>query len=174
MTIDSNPGLKPVTPYWLDVRNCRADPIYNVPSVAQKAKRAKKRKGSKQASAARKHRKGKHRKKHKKKAARATTDETADYTWPQSGYLIAGGGHIHGGAIGLKLTEPSCGNRQVAESTPTWGLPRPPLLQRQAGAARARADQHECLQRHHRAAGPRRARRSGSTRSTTTLSRTCG
>lgn len=125
VTVDSSPGLKPVTPYWLDVRNCRADPIYNVPSIAQKAKRAKKQ-HVKKASAARKHKKGKHRKK-RKKATRATTDETADYTWPESGYLIAGGGHVHGGAIGLKLTEPSCGNREVAKSDPTWGLPDHPF-----------------------------------------------
>src|SRR5262245_3760647 len=33
VTIDSNPALQPVTPYWFDVRDCRADPIYNIPGV---------------------------------------------------------------------------------------------------------------------------------------------
>lgn len=122
VTIDSSP-LTPVTPYWFDVRDCRADPIYNVPGVAQKAKKAKKGKKS-QASAAAKHKKG-HGKKHKKKKkvlATPTTDETEDYTFPESGHLIAGAGHVHGGAIKETLTQPDCGNRQVAESDPTWGL----------------------------------------------------
>jgi hypothetical protein len=126
VTIDDGQGapVTPVKPYWLDVRDCRADPIYNIPSVAQKAKKAKKeKKGRKATSAAKKHKKGKkHGKKPKKVAARPTTDETEDYTVPESGRLIAGAGHVHGGAIKETLTEPSCGNRQVAESNPTWGL----------------------------------------------------
>jgi plastocyanin len=128
VTIDSNP-LTPVTPYWFDVRDCRADPIYNIPSVAQKAKKAKKGKKS-TASAASKHKKshGKKGKKRKKTAAAPpTTDETEDVTFAHSGYLIAGAGHVHGGAIKETLTEPGCGNRQVAESDPTWGLPDHPF-----------------------------------------------
>ena len=130
VTIDSTP-LTPVKPYWFDVRDCRADPIYNVPSVAQKAKRANKGKKGRKADAtsAKKHKKGKKgkKKKRKKSSARPVTDETRDYVMPESGRLIAGGGHVHGGAIGLKLTEPNCGNREVAESTPTWGLPDHPF-----------------------------------------------
>ena len=66
VTVDSNPGLQAVKPYWFDVRDCHADPIYNIASVAQKAKKAKKRRsgGHGKASAAKKHKKGK--KKHKK------------------------------------------------------------------------------------------------------------
>ncbi len=129
VTIDTNP-LTPVKPYWFDVRDCHADPIYNIPSVAQKAKPKKAKNGRKSTSAgsaARKHGKGK--KKHKKKKATATptTDETRDYVFPESGRLIAGAGHVHGGAIKETLTEPSCGNRQVAESDPTWGLPDHPF-----------------------------------------------
>jgi plastocyanin len=123
VTIDSSP-LTAVEPYWLDVRDCRADPIYNIPSVAQKAKKAKKnkkgRKAAEATTAKKKSKKGK--KKRKKKVAAPTTNETRDYVIPESGRLIGGAGHVHGGAIGLKLTEPNCGNRQVAESTPTWGL----------------------------------------------------
>lgn len=123
VTIDSAP-LTAVHPYWLDVRDCHADPIYNIPSVAQKAKKARKGKGSK-ASAAKKH-KGK-KKKRGGTTARPTTDETKDYVFPESGRLIAGAGHVHGGAIGLTLTEPGCGNREVARSDPTWGLPDNPF-----------------------------------------------
>ncbi len=128
VTIDSS-TLTPVTPYWFDVRDCHADPIYNVPSVAQKLKRAKRRKGS-SASAARKHKKGngkKGKKKRKKTRAAPTTDATDDITFPVSGRLLAGGGHVHGGAIKETLTQPDCGNRQVAESDPTWGLPDHPF-----------------------------------------------
>ncbi len=133
VTVDTSPsGIQDVTPYWLDVRDCRADPIYNIPSVAQKAKRAKKRKGGRksEASAAAKHKKGhgkKGKKKRKKRAAAPTTDETEDVTFGESGYLIAGAGHVHGGAIKETLTQPGCGNRQVAESVPTWGLPDHPF-----------------------------------------------
>jgi plastocyanin len=127
VTIDNSP-LTAVKPYWFDVRDCHADPIYNIPSVAQKAKKAKKkvRKGDRKDSAAKKKKKSK-RKKRKKTVTRPTVDQTRDYTFPESGRLIAGAGHVHGGAIGLKLTEPNCGNREVAESTPTWGLPDHPF-----------------------------------------------
>ena len=126
VTVDSSP-LTGVKPYWFDVRDCRADPIYNVPSVARKAKKAKKgKKGLKTDPGAKKHKKGK-KKKRKKPYARPVANETRDYVMPESGRLIGGGGHVHGGAIGLKLTEPNCGNREVAQSTPTWGLPDHPF-----------------------------------------------
>ncbi|HEX6115648.1 MAG TPA: plastocyanin/azurin family copper-binding protein [Solirubrobacterales bacterium] len=51
----------------------------------------------------------------------STHTKTADFTFPQAGRIIAGGGHVHGGARRLTLTEPGCGNREVARSTPTWG-----------------------------------------------------
>jgi plastocyanin len=132
VTVNDGQGapVAPVKPYWFDVRDCRADPIYNIPSVAQKAKKAKKEKKGRKAdaAAAKKHKKGKKKgKKRKKAAARPTTDETRDYTFPESGRLIAGAGHVHGGAIKETLTEPSCDNRQVAESDPTWGLPDHPF-----------------------------------------------
>ena len=130
VTIDDGQGapVTPVKPYWLDVRDCRADPIYNVPSVAQKATKAKakakKEKKGRNAAASKKRSKDKKAKKKRKKKTSAAplTNETEDYTFPESGRLIAGAGHVHGGAIKETLTEPSCGNRQVAESTPTWGL----------------------------------------------------
>ena len=132
VTVNDGTGgpIQAVKPYWLDVRDCRADPIYNIPSVARKAKKAKakKEKKGRKAAAAKKHKKGKKKsKKRKKVAARPTVNETRDYVFPESGRLIGGAGHVHGGAIGLKLTEPNCGNREVAESTPTWGLPDHPF-----------------------------------------------
>ena len=100
-------GLTPVTPWWLDVRDCRADPIYNVPGVKKKAKKGKKGKG-------------------KKSAAAPTHVESKDYTFP-AGRIVAGAGHVHGGAFKLTVTQPDCNNRQVADSNPTWGLPDHPF-----------------------------------------------
>ncbi len=31
VTFDDSPSLTPADPYWLDVRNCRSDPVYDVP-----------------------------------------------------------------------------------------------------------------------------------------------
>jgi plastocyanin len=36
VTVDTAPGLTPVTPYWLDVENCKADPVYDVPGGADR------------------------------------------------------------------------------------------------------------------------------------------
>lgn len=44
-----------------------------------------------------------------------------DLVMPASGRIVAGGGHVHGGALKLALSKPGCGNQQVAESIPTWG-----------------------------------------------------
>jgi plastocyanin len=101
VTVDSSP-LIPVKPYWFDVRDCRSDPIYNVPSVAKGKKKLKKRPAP-------------------------TINETRDYVIPESGRLVAGAGHVHGGAVGVKLTQPNCGNREVARSDPTWGRPDHPF-----------------------------------------------
>jgi plastocyanin len=112
VTVDSSP-LTAVKPYWLDVRNCRSDPIYNVLSAAQKGKKGKK-------VAPNKRKVGK--KKRKKAKPPPPVNESVDYVFPESGRLIGGAGHVHGGAVGLKLTQPNCGNRRIAESVPTWGL----------------------------------------------------
>jgi plastocyanin len=77
-----------VTPYWLDVENCRADPVYDVPGT--------KKPGSK------------HRK-------------SSDVVMPESGRIVAGGGHVHGGAYKLTLTKPGCDGQRIGESVPTWG-----------------------------------------------------
>jgi plastocyanin len=136
VTVESNP-LTPVKPYWLDVQDCKADPIYNVPGVERptpatmkkkkKPKNSTKRKKRSAASAAG-HRGKKHRKKKRKAttepapAPKPTSDATRDYVFPESGRIVAGLGHVHGGALGLRLTEPGCGDREIARSDPTWGL----------------------------------------------------
>ena len=36
VTVDTRPDLTPVEPYWLDVENCRVDPVYDVPGGGKK------------------------------------------------------------------------------------------------------------------------------------------
>lgn len=81
-------GIEPVEPYWLDVQNCRADPIYNVPGTGEEG---------------------------------STHEYTYDLTMPAAGNIVAGAGHVHGGARMLTLTQPGCADRQLARSVPTWG-----------------------------------------------------
>jgi len=88
ITVDDSPELQEVHPYWLDVVNCNADPIYNVPGTAAKG---------------------------------STHTRSRDFVVPEAGRLIAGGGHVHGGARELTITEPECGNREIGNSLPTWG-----------------------------------------------------
>ena len=46
---------------------------------------------------------------------------------PVSGRIVAGLGHVHGGARDLALSEPDCGNRTLYRSSPTWGLASHPF-----------------------------------------------
>ncbi len=91
---DASSALTPVKPYWLDERDCRADPIFNVPGTG-----------------------GKH----------STYRQKVDFTMPESGRIVAGGGHVHGGAKNLVVSEPDCGNRTVFTSRPAWGMPSNPF-----------------------------------------------
>jgi hypothetical protein len=81
--------LTPVRPYWLDIRNCRADPIFDVPGTGRMF---------------------------------STVSRSATFTMPESGRIVAAGGHLHGGGLLLDLTDDSCGTR-LFRSEPTWGLP---------------------------------------------------
>jgi plastocyanin len=94
VTWDDNPDLTPVKGYWLDVRNCQADPIFNVPGGGAKD---------------------------------STYRQTYDYTMPDGGVIVAGGGHVHGGAKKLKVSEPDCNNRTVFQSNPAWGTAAHPF-----------------------------------------------
>jgi plastocyanin len=86
--------VQDAVPFWLDAENCQADPIYNVPGTGD---------GS------------------------ATDRNVRDFTVEESklgapaGRIVAGAGHVHGGAEKLKLSQPSCGDRRLATSVPTWG-----------------------------------------------------
>jgi plastocyanin len=88
VTVDDDPSLEPVTPAWLDVANCKADPIYDVPGGG---------------------------------APGEIHERTSDWTVPFDARVVAGGGHVHGGAQDLQLTQPECDNRLLATSRPTWG-----------------------------------------------------
>jgi plastocyanin len=46
---------------------------------------------------------------------------------PAGGRIVAGAGHVHGGARNLTITKPGCGDSQVAESNPVWGLASHPF-----------------------------------------------
>jgi plastocyanin len=48
-------------------------------------------------------------------------------TAPVSGRLVAGLGHVHGGAKSLLLTQPECDNRILYRSQPTWGARNHPF-----------------------------------------------
>ncbi|MFL5782882.1 MAG: hypothetical protein ACJ760_16310, partial [Thermoleophilaceae bacterium] len=94
VTWNDSPNLTPVKGYWLDVRNCQADPIFNVPGGRAKG---------------------------------STYRQTYDYKMPESGRIVAGGGHVHGGAKKLKVSEPDCNNRTVFQSKPAWGTASHPF-----------------------------------------------
>jgi plastocyanin len=36
VTVDTRPNVTPVEPYWLDVENCKSDPVYDVPGGGRK------------------------------------------------------------------------------------------------------------------------------------------
>ena len=58
----------------------------------------------------------------------STFTKTADFTMPEGGRLISGGGHLHGGGVRLELRNATCGTVPF-ESRPSWGGPKPkPLL----------------------------------------------
>jgi plastocyanin len=87
--------LTPVRPIWLDVRNCRADPVFNVPGTGGRG---------------------------------STYAQHYDFRMPESGLLVAGGGHLHGGGLRLELSNRTCG-ANLFQSLPTWGgaMPMPML-----------------------------------------------
>jgi plastocyanin len=88
------PIIKGVRPIWMDVVNCKADPVYDVPG------------GGKPGSI------------HERKY---------EYTVPESGRIVAGGGHVHGGGVETAITQPACDNREIMTSRPAWGMPDHPF-----------------------------------------------
>ncbi|HEY1356731.1 MAG TPA: plastocyanin/azurin family copper-binding protein [Thermoleophilaceae bacterium] len=93
VTYETTPQTE-VKPYWLDVENCLADPVFNVPGG--------KRRGS-------------------------TYRRSTTWTAPEAGRLVAGGGHVHGGAKNLTLRRKDCGGSKIYTSRPLWGEPDHPF-----------------------------------------------
>jgi hypothetical protein len=52
----------------------------------------------------------------------STYAQQADFVMPESGRLVAGGAHLHGGGLRLELRNETCG-QHLFTSEPTWGLP---------------------------------------------------
>ena len=65
----------------------------------------------------------------------STFTRTADFTMPESGRLVSGGGHLHGGGVRLELRNATCGTK-LLRVAPDLGRP-----EAEAAAARARADE---------------------------------
>jgi hypothetical protein len=57
----------------------------------------------------------------------ATHTQAVDWTVPRSGRIVAGGGHLHGGALAVSLSQPRCGNRTLLSSHALYGPPSHPF-----------------------------------------------
>jgi plastocyanin len=84
----------PVTPYWLGVAPCPADPIFEVPGGG---------------------------------APGSDYVRTISWTPPADGRIVAIGTHLHGGAKGMRITEPRCGDRTIAQTDAEYGEPDDPI-----------------------------------------------
>jgi plastocyanin len=58
--------------------------------------------------------------------ATATDTRSMRFTMPESGRIVAAGGHLHGGGVALAVHDEACGDRTLFTSSPTWGAPRHP------------------------------------------------
>jgi plastocyanin len=94
VTYDTDPNIKPVNPYWLDIKNCNADPIFSVPGGGGPG---------------------------------STYSKSYDITMPESGHIVSAGGHVHGGAKDLVISQPDCGNRTIITQHPAWAMPDHPF-----------------------------------------------
>lgn len=56
-------------------------------------------------------------------AAGSTDERSDDWKMPISGRIVAAGGHMHGGAKSLEITQPRCGSRTLINHQPLWGKP---------------------------------------------------
>jgi hypothetical protein len=45
---------------------------------------------------------------------------TFRWTIPMNGRIVAAGGHLHGGAERMSLTQPACGDRKLLDTDPLW------------------------------------------------------
>jgi len=53
----------------------------------------------------------------------STFARSSDFVMPESGRIVAGGAHLHGGGLRIDLTDRTCSNRLLYRAQPTWGLP---------------------------------------------------
>ena len=53
----------------------------------------------------------------------STDDQTWTWRVPISGHIVAAGGHLHGGARGMTLNDPTCGNRVDLDTNPLYAPP---------------------------------------------------
>jgi plastocyanin len=90
----TDPATKKVDPFWLDVKNCNADPIFNVPGDGKPG---------------------------------STFKKSYQFNLPESGHIVAAGGHVHGGANNMKISQPACGDRTIMQFDPAWGMPSHPF-----------------------------------------------
>jgi hypothetical protein len=61
------------------------------------------------------------------RAPGSVSKRSLTFTMPESGRIVAIGGHLHGGSHGLVTSQPACGNRTLAVSDPTYGAGDDPL-----------------------------------------------
>src|SRR3954447_20015020 len=57
----------------------------------------------------------------------STFRKSIGWTPPKDGRIVAVGTHLHGGATGMQIPEPACGNRVLAASLPQYGMPDDPI-----------------------------------------------
>jgi hypothetical protein len=57
----------------------------------------------------------------------AVHKKSKTFTMRKAGRIVAVGGHMHGGAHDLRLTQPACGNRTIALNDPTYAPAGDPL-----------------------------------------------
>jgi hypothetical protein len=72
----------------------------------------------------------------------STFVRSAEFTMPEGGRLVAGGGHIHGGGHRLELRNASCGDRELFTSRPTWGSQHPQPTMHEPGPTRMTSWSH--------------------------------
>ncbi|MFL5844221.1 MAG: hypothetical protein ACJ762_05965 [Solirubrobacteraceae bacterium] len=59
--------------------------------------------------------------------AGSTFEKDVTWTPPVDGRIVAIGTHVHGGAQAMRITDPACGDRTIAESLPEYGLEDDPI-----------------------------------------------
>jgi plastocyanin len=57
----------------------------------------------------------------------STHTRTYDFEMPESGHIVAAGGHVHGGGKNLEISQPGCGNRRLMRMDPAWGMAEHPF-----------------------------------------------